>query len=238
MRNTTSSCPFCGRALKARTVSALGRQCFAGYEECGCEGARADREARERAEEERRRRADEDELYRRLGRAGVPARYQRAEHPLAAELAGKVEEGRSLYIWGDNGTLKTTLAAAVVRRLVRAGTRCEMVNAVDLFIRLQGTYGTTEREGDVLARYSTVPVLVVDDLGKEQQTAWTISRVYSIVNARDGGMLPTVVTSNFPISQLARRMAGADESAARAIASRLAGSCEAVRTDGGDRRIG
>lgn len=238
---TADACPHCGRELAPRYAEvAFGgkpRRVFMGFEECGCEGAVAEREAQAKAEEERQRKAEQEAFYRRLESSGVPKRYQQAKHPLAAGLAAKVERGASLYVWGANGTLKTTLAAAIMRRMVYAGVRCEMVNAVDLFIRIQSTYGTPEREADVIERYSKRPFLVIDDLGKEQQTAWTASRLYAIVNARDGAMLPTVITSNFKLSELAGRMGGCDESTARAICSRLTGMCEQIATDGGDRRL-
>lgn len=239
MTNTT--CKHCGRELEPRYVDvpfrSEAKRVFIGHLECDCPAAVAEREAEAKAEEERQRSAEREAFYRRLEKAGVPKRYHQAKHPMASELAAKVEQGGSVYIWGANGTLKTTLASAIMRRMVYAGRRCEMVNAVDLFIRIQSTYGTPDREADVLERYSKMPFLVIDDLGKEQQTAWTVSRLYTIVNARDGNMLPTVVTSNFPVKELARRMGSADQSTAQAIASRLAGMCEGVATDGHDRRL-
>lgn len=241
---TARTCPHCGRELRPRYIAAPfkvngeeGKRVFMGFEECDCPGAERKREEEAKAEEERRRAEEREAYYRRLEGAGVPKRYLRAQHPLARELAAKVETGGSVYVWGPNGTLKTTLASAIVRQLVYHGKRCEMVNAVDLFIRVQSTYGTPEREEDVIARYSNRPFLVIDDLGKEQQTAWTASRLYAIVNARDANLRPTVITSNFPVSELADRMDGCDRSTAQAIASRLAGMCETVRTDGGDRRL-
>lgn len=236
---TARSCEFCGSDLRPRVLMMPFGQgsMVCGFEDCDCPGARKRREAEERAHEERVRRAESEAFYDRLGRSGVPRRYLKAQHPLARELAEKVEGGTSLYVWGGNGTLKTTLASAIARRLLYRGRRVRMVNSVDLLIEVQSTYGTPRSEADVLARYSKTPVLVIDDLGKEQQTAWTVSRLYSIVNARDGAMLPTVITSNFRVSDLAGRMAGSDRSTAQAIASRLAGSCEQIATGGGDRRL-
>jgi DNA replication protein DnaC len=237
---TTARCEFCGRELDPIRVPLPNGEgeMLVGYRECDCPEATARREAELREERERERAAEREAFYRRLESAGVPKRYLEARHPLAKGMAEAVESGRSLYIWGANGTLKTTLASAIVRRLVYHGARALMVNSVDMLIEVQSTYGTPRAEADVLAKYSTRPVLVLDDLGKEQQTPWTIARLYSIVNARDGAMLPTVVTSNFDLGSLAERMAAVDESTARAIASRLAGSCETHAMGGGDRRLG
>ncbi len=240
---TAKTCEFCGKELEARYIDmpfskdGAKRKMFVGYAECDCAEAVKACEKEAAAEAERERKAEQDAFYRKLEQAGVPRRYHKASHPMAKDLAAKVEGGQSLYVWGDNGTLKTTLASAIARRLVYHGKRVRMVNAVDLLIEVQSTYGTPLAESDVLAKYSKVPFLILDDLGKEQQTAWTVSRLYSIVNARDGAMLPTVITSNFRVSELAARMAACDESTAKAIGSRLAGICETVATDGGDRRL-
>lgn len=240
MASTTGRCPHCGTDLKPLTVAAPfgnGEPHVIGYEPCGCDGAAREREEERRREGEREREEERRAFYAKLESSGVPARYLRAQHPMARDLADRVEGGGSLYVWGGNGTLKTTLAAAVARRLVYHGKRVRMVNAVDLLIELQSTYGTPREEAAVLSAYSRCPFLVLDDLGKEQQTAWTVSRLYSIVNARYGAMLPTVITSNFRVSELAERMAHCDESTAKAVASRLAGMCEAIAADGGDRRL-
>lgn len=240
MESTTSRCPHCGKELKPLVLPALfgAKEHIVGYEPCDCPEAVEEREQERRREDEEKREKERRAFYSKLEKSGVPKRYLHAKHPMAGELTEKVEGGSSLYVWGENGTFKTTLASAIMRRLVHHGRRAEMVNAVDLLVEVQSTYGTPKEESAVLAHYSKCPVLVLDDLGKEQQTAWTVSRLYAIINARYANMLPTVITSNFKVSELAARMGACDESTARAIASRIAGSCETVAMAGGDRRLG
>ena len=240
MESTTGRCPHCGKELKPLVLPALvgAKEHIVGYEPCDCPEAVEEREQERRRENEDKREKERRAFYSKLEKSGVPKRYLHAKHPMAGELTEKVEGGSSLYVWGENGTFKTTLASAIMRRLVHHGRRAEMVNAVDLLVEVQSTYGTPKEESAVLAHYSKCPVLVLDDLGKEQQTAWTVSRLYAIINARYANMLPTVITSNFKVSELAARMGACDESTARAIASRIAGSCETVAMAGGDRRLG
>lgn len=240
MESTTGRCPHCGKELKPLVLPALfgAKEHIVGYEPCDCPEAVEEREQERRREDEEKREKERRAFYSKLEKSGVPKRYLHAKHLMAGELTEKVEGGSSLYVWGENGTFKTTLASAIMRRLVHHGRRAEMVNAVDLLVEVQSTYGTPKEESAVLAHYSKCPVLVLDDLGKEQQTAWTVSRLYAIINARYANMLPTVITSNFKVSELAARMGACDESTARAIASRIAGSCETVAMAGGDRRLG
>ena len=240
---TAKTCEFCGKELEARYIDmpfskdGAKRKMFVGYAECDCAEAVKACEKEAAAEAERERKAEQDAFYRKLEQAGVPRRYHKASHPMAKDLAAKVEGGQSLYVWGDNGTLKTTLVSAIARRLVYHGKSASAWSTpLTCSSRSRAPTARPRRErraGQVLK----VPFLILDDLGKEQQTAWTVSRLYSIVNARDGAMLPTVITSNFRVSELAARMAACDESTAKAIGSRLAGICETVATDGGDRRL-
>lgn len=237
MPDTTAKCEFCGKPLDPRSVEFAGKSFLVGFASCDCPQAVAKADAEAKADDERKRQAEIDAFYRRLEQAGVPKRYLRSTHPLEKQLAAKVDQGQSLYIHGDNGTLKTTLASAIVRNLVYRGKRVLMANSVDMLIEVQSTYGTPNAEADVLSKYGGAPYLVIDDLGKEQQTAWTASRLYAVLNARYNAMLPTVITSNFRVSEIASRMSGCDESTAKAIASRLAGMCEAIATGGEDRRL-
>ena len=79
----------------------------------------------------------------------------------------------------------------------------------------------TERE--ILSIYKEVPLLIVDDLGKEQCTDWSISTLYSIINERYEKMLPTIITTNYNIDDLIRALTpkGYDNLKAKAIISRL-----------------
>lgn len=233
--SATRECAFCGHSREELTLPNpfTGDPIHIGFLECDCEGAVRAREEEARAEARREAAKATEAARKRLQRAGIPPRFQAASHPLADELAAKVAEGGSLYLWGGNGTGKTTLAAAIARRLL--DRQPLMIGSVQLLIELQSTYGTPDREADILEKYSSAPILIIDDLGKEQQTDWTASRLYAIVDARYGRMLPTVVTSNFRLSDMLGRMR--DQSTAMAIVSRLSGVCEQIQVAGHDRRL-
>ncbi len=248
-------CEFCGKPLAPvyveRFVSRSDLQ--AAYSECefpggmpiictahrpcDCPEAKRLREAQEAAETERRKAEAKERFYSRLKASGIRKRYIEAKHPEAKDYAAKVNGGQSFYFSGSFGTGKTYLASAIARQLVYHGKRIRFVTSVDLLIELQSTYGKAEAEKDVLERYSNCDVLFLDDFGKEPPTEWALSRLYAIVNNRDADMLPLVVTSNYKISELVTRMAGCDESTAEALASRLAGMCDAVEIAGKDRRL-
>ena len=66
-------------------------------------------------------------------------------------------------------------------------------------------------------------MLIVDDLGKEQCTEWSVSPLYSILNDRYEDMKPTIITTNYNAAELVRALPpkGGDGTNARAIISRL-----------------
>ena len=49
----------------------------------------------------------------------------------------------------------------------------------------------------MLSRLSRVGCLVLDDLGKESPTDWTLGQVFRVVNDRYENMRPVVVTTQY-----------------------------------------
>ena len=88
-----------------------------------------------------------------------------------------------------------------------------------------------------VARYAKCDVLVLDDLGKEDATEWSVGTVFSVLDARYEDMRPTIVTSNYAPGALADRLARRGERVtAEAIASRISQTCRPVYLGGRDRR--
>jgi DNA replication protein DnaC len=74
-----------------------------------------------------------------------------------------------------------------------------------------------------------VPILMLDDLGAEKVTEWTLERLTLILDERYVEMRPTLITSNVPLHKL--RLHVGDR-----IESRVAEMCEKVALTGPDRR--
>ena len=88
----------------------------------------------------------------------------------------------------------------------------------------------------MLSRLSRVGCLVLDDLGKESPTDWTLGQVFRVVNDRYENMRPVVVTTQYGKSDLIRRLAkNGDEETAVAIVSRLSEMCDKYELQGKDR---
>ncbi|MFH0899050.1 MAG: AFG1/ZapE family ATPase [Pseudomonadota bacterium] len=140
------------------------------------------------------------------------------------------EKGVGLLIHGTVGTGKTHLVAAFIYSLLERVSYSDVlfVTMPDLLDRIRTSYNAPIRD-DVLERALSVPVLVLDDLGKEKITDWVLEKVYQIVNRRYNYQLTTICTTNKAPSQLARHLNDA-------IASRLMEMCRVVKLSGEDRR--
>ena len=229
------ACPYCGRALRERRVDVRGSSMFCGFEECGCDGEAAAR----KAEEERARKDEEERLRRSRVMAGVPKRYADAEHPMAAEWAARVASGRGMYLVGPVGTGKTHAASAVCRELQAMGKGFRMLSGVQLLERYRACFDGEATESSVTSGLCGVPVLVIDDLGKESPTDWAVERLFRVVDERYNAERPVIVTTQFERPALIRRLSrGGDSENAVALVSRLCEMCGTVRTDGPDRRLG
>lgn len=199
--------------------------------------AKADAKAREIEAAERRYAAE-----RRIRQAGIPARYRGASMADACEpvrrWAADVAAGStdSLMLKGPNGTGKTTQACAALMALA-GSMRGEFATMTGILGEVKATYSGPGSERRAVARWRNVPLLVVDDLGKENVTPFALAMMYAVIDGRYQAMRPTVYTTNDDSASLfAKLSAGGDEATAKSIVSRLADARQ-VRIGGADRRL-
>lgn len=159
--------------------------------------------------------------------------FQRDRQPDAFDqcrlFAGRVLNGdsRSILLSGSVGTGKTHLAAAIAHWCIEQNMFVLFGNVVDMFQALRDAFSTDE---DILADIKSMPLLVLDDLGKENRTEWTRETIYSIINYRYEHMLPTVITTNLTMGELQTQLGAA-------TVSRLMEMCDYVEMNGSDFRI-
>lgn len=143
------------------------------------------------------------------------------------------EPGRNgLLILGTPGTGKTHIAAAICNQLIENETAVICMTMIDLLQKIKNTFsGGSVSEENVLGVYKRVPLLVIDDIGKEPPTEWAISTIYNIINGRYESYMPTIITSNYDINSLIKRLTprdSFDNMTAIATIDRLKEMCKAV----------
>jgi len=149
-------------------------------------------------------------------------------------LFGDVERHRGLLVTGEPGTGKTYLLAAIARAVIlRDSGQVRFIMARELLRRLWSTFRDQARESEVavIEELTTVPVLLVDDVGHEGRISEAaVGAFHEIISRRNGNFLPTIISSNLALDEIGHAY---DES----IKSRL-GAWLPIVTGGPDRRLG
>lgn len=155
----------------------------------------------------------------------IPPRYRRAR---LAHVSRQVVDAvlsapaDGFVLFGRPGVGKTYLMSAYLRSVIASGRTTVMRATWDGLLReIRGTYRRDARdhEEDVLRRYVTAGCLAIEDLGATvpvdgDESAFSIKMLTTILDARLESCLPTHVTTNKSMVDIAKSFDGR-------IASRL-----------------
>lgn len=112
-----------------------------------------------------------------------------------------------LLLQGDYGCGKTHLAAAIANFAVGIGVPTLFITVPDLLDSLRFTYQTTgtsfEERFEEIRR---APLLILDDFGTQNATAWAQEKLFQILNYRYVNRLPLVLTTNLTLNQIEGRI--------------------------------
>jgi DNA replication protein DnaC len=193
--------------------------------ECPCEAA--ERQAAAQQERLRRREARARRL---LAESGIGPRHHDSTFEtfeVTAESAPILEicrgfvarfpdGGRGLTLAGPPGTGRTHLGVAITRALIEREATALMFNVPALFrTGREHLRADRERFDALLDRLCRCDHLLLDDLGREQPTAWSQETLYLVVDARYEACRATSVVTNLDLDQLATHVGAS-------IADRLA----------------
>lgn len=184
-----------------------------------------------------RRKLDGEELHRAALDAGIPSLFAVAEE--STDRLDALRDGGGLYVCGVQGAGKTWMACRIAKGWLAEGLgKVRFVSSVKLLAEIGDAYGSrTEGESQVLSRYTGCSLLVVDDLGKEVPSKWTLSRLFALFDTRYAEKRATIVTTQFSPDALARRMAqSGDTETAMAIVSRFREKYKSMNLGNVDRR--
>ena len=140
----------------------------------------------------------------------------------------------SLFLTGAPGLGKTFLSACIASVVSEKGFSVvydTAVNVVSYFEEARfGRRGEPEEAEADVKRCLRCDLLILDDLGAEMNTNFTVSAIYELLNTRLREGRSTVVSSNLSAEEISRRYSPQ-------IASRLAGSFEELKFYGRDIRL-
>ncbi len=143
----------------------------------------------------------------------------------AAEFSQK---SSSLLLYGHTGLGKTHLSLAIAGKVVEAGHGVIYSSAQNLFNKLEKEkFGRSD--GNTEENILGCDLLIIDDLGAEFTTQFTVSALYNIVNSRELEGKPIIISTNLTPEQLLSTYS-------ERIASRILNNYTLLRFDGTDIR--
>ena len=114
----------------------------------------------------------------------------------------------SVVLIGNTGAGKSHLAVAMLKELlVHYSTPRSVFNACfvtvpELLMEIRDAYRDGGSEEAVVNKYARYPYLVLDDIGAEKSSPWSVATLYILIDRRCREMLPTVYTTNLTFPEI------------------------------------
>jgi DNA replication protein DnaC len=208
------NCEFCGGVGFLRADVPVGHPDFGRLETCVCRSGEVAKNARQRLYEM----SNLDRLshlsFENFNTSGNPkAEFVTPQEVASLQAAKEASEDFSytmqswLLLEGAYGCGKTHLAAAIANDAVHRGIPTLFITVPDLLDSLRFAYGSQETTFE--ARFEEIrsaDLLVMDDFGTQNATAWAQEKLFQIINYRYINKLPTVITTNLILDEIESRI--------------------------------
>lgn len=137
---------------------------------------------------------------------------------------------RNIIITGKTGLGKTHLSLAIANRVIDRGFDVYYASIHSVMDALQKEQFSRERVSESITdRLFKSDLLILDDLGAEFLTQFTVASLYNIVNSRINSGAPMIISTNLTLSELEERYS-------QRVASRIIGTSEGLLLVGTDIR--
>lgn len=126
----------------------------------------------------------------------VPGKTVKSAYANAKTFADEPEGW--LVLVGPCGCGKTHLAVSIAKERLAAGDTVLVQTVPDLLDHLRDAFdpGANTTYNALFEQMKTVDILILDDYGAENTTAWAREKLFQILNYRYNTMAPTVITTN------------------------------------------
>ena len=125
-----------------------------------------------------------------------------------AGLDDNLADGRGLWLTGDVGTGKTTLAMLISKAALDRGRSVAIYSLPRLLSELRKTFDDSAEMQylQLLDSLASVDLLHIDDVGAERTSEWVLEQLYAIVNARYEEQRSLLLTTNLRPNELVEQI--------------------------------
>ncbi|RBO92037.1 phage DNA replication protein (predicted replicative helicase loader), partial [Paraliobacillus ryukyuensis] len=107
----------------------------------------------------------------------------------------------NLLFSGTYGTGKSHLSVAITKALMEKGKTCVFISFPKLLTKIKDTYNNDgPTEDQLMNAMKNVDLLVIDDIGAEKRSEWSIAKLFEIIDDRAGKA--TIYTTNLNSEEL------------------------------------
>lgn len=147
------------------------------------------------------------------------------------------KQNMGFLFYGAPGTGKTYLAFCIANYLLGKLVPVIAISSIGILNKIKQTYNSYGKEGEseVILSLKNASLLVIDDLGAENDTAWTKEKLYEIIDSRYRDGKPMICTTNLTREQLRDKLTGED--GVSRTYDRLVEMCFPVEVTGPSRRV-
>lgn len=116
------------------------------------------------------------------------------------DMRFQIEKTKGLYLYSNKrGSGKTRLAASIANNLIsREGLDVIFITSIDLLAKIRACYSKDSDKSDeqIIEKFNTVSVLVIDDIGAEKSSNFVDEIFFRILDTRMKHYRTTIFTSN------------------------------------------
>jgi len=104
---------------------------------------------------------------------------------------------------GNTGSGKTHLACAIANELIDKGHTVKFIPVTELLDKIKATFDAQyESEDGFIKPLRDCDLLILDDLGAERTTSWTMAKLHNLIDYRYSNYKPTIITTNLLSGEL------------------------------------
>lgn len=113
-----------------------------------------------------------------------------------------LQKGVGLFLQGSYGVGKTMLASLMLKELLKSGNRVYSTTFTYLMEMMTDGWKDKESQSYYNNKITRIPVLLIDDIGKEFDNRLTKNTFDNIIRSRVQSMKSTIITSNLTMEEI------------------------------------